>query len=130
MRLSAALLALALALGCGGPALAPSHVSLALDFSANALLQLFVLEEATHSCAGLLGGAPPGTDPTDARSARALNAGGTVTFEVDDLPAEVPLLFYARAVEGGATLADDCVDGVVIPAGGEVTVALQVREAE
>jgi hypothetical protein len=114
---------------CGGPALAPTEVRLALDFSANALLELFVVPESEQRCADLLAGAAPAVEAFS-RPARALNDGGSVTFELDELPAEVALTFYARAVEAGALLSHDCRGGVVIPAGGEVEVRLVVREAE
>lgn len=134
MRLLPSLLALLFLAGCGGPSLAPSQVSLSLDFNANSLLELWVLAESSVSCGDLLGGAAPDGDGVvrhalERKAASALNDGGAVTFEVEDLPAEEPLVFYARALDGAELLSHDCEGEIVIPAGGEVSVQLGVREA-
>lgn len=123
--------------GCGpGVDVANPRVELALDpFGANALLELFVLSTAAAPCAALLDGSVTPDDggvtqhAAEARPARGLNDGAAVRFELEELPAESELTFYARATEGGALLAHDCEDGVVIPANGHVDVELVVREA-
>lgn len=124
--------------GCGPDLeLANPTVRLALDpFGANALLELFVLDGGTASCAALLGGSLSPEDEgvtqhaSAARPAQRLNNGGTLRFDLEELPAERELTFYARAREAGALLAHDCADGVVIPADGHVNLELEVREAQ
>lgn len=120
---------------CGGSvdAVQP-RVTLALDFGANALLELFVLAGASAPCGALLAGdLAPDADrvvqhAAEARPASGLNNAGEVRFDLDELPAEVALTFYARATEGGATLSHDCEPDVLIPADGHVDVQLVVRE--
>lgn len=121
---------------CGGesPRVATTQVELALDFTADALLELYVLDGATVACGDLRAGAtePEGEGVTvhavDRTPASGLNGGGSLTFQLGDLPAEVPLVFFARAVETGVVLARDCEDDVVVPADGEIEVALVVSE--
>lgn len=110
------------------------RVTLALDFGANALLELFVVETSSAACASLLAGELAPDDEgvvqhaAEARPAQGLNDGGQVRFELEELPAEVPLTFYARAKEGVAVLSQDCEDGVVIPPDGHVDLELVVSE--
>lgn len=125
------------ALGCGADVEVHNpRVRLALEpFGANALLELFVVDTAAAACDALLGGDVSPDDEAlsshaaEARPAQGLNDGGEVRFELDELPAERPLTFYARASEAGAVLAQDCQGDVVIPAGGSVDVQLVVEEA-
>ncbi len=129
------LIAAALVSGCGSEIDVDNpRVTLALDFGANALLELFVLDTAAAACPALMGGSLAPDDESlvahaaEARPARGLNAGGELRFELEELPAEVGLTFYARASEGGAVLSQDCDDDVVIPADGHVDIALVVSE--
>lgn len=123
-------------LGCGPDLdVVSPKVRLALDpFGANALLELFVLDTGTAACGSLLDeSVAPGDEgvtqyAAEARPAQRLNNGGSLRFDLEELPAERELTFYARASEGGALLAHDCQDGVVIPADGHVDVELLVRE--
>lgn len=136
-RRLAALLLVTLTAGCGpGVDVHDTRVRLALDpFGANALLELFVLDTAAAPCGALLDGtlAPHDDGVTrhaaEARPAQGLNDGGSVRFELAEVPAERPLTFYARATEAGAVLAHDCEDDVVVPANGHIEVELLVREA-
>jgi hypothetical protein len=131
-HLLAAAFATACLSGCGPePSLVPVSLELAIDFSANALLELHVVDQASADCATLLAAGGPGDADVvafDADPANALNGGGSLTFELEELPAERPLAFYARATEGAATLAQDCDPDVVVPAGGHVDVQLVVAE--
>lgn len=129
------LLIAAVASGCGSAVDVDNpRVTLALDFGANALLELFVLDTAAAPCPALIGGSLAPDDETlvphaaEARPAQGLNEGGELRFELEELPAEIGLTFYARASEGGAVLSQDCDDDVIIPANGHVDIALVVSE--
>jgi hypothetical protein len=123
--LPAALLALS---ACGPqPELRATTVELAIDFSADALLEVAVHEQSSADCAALLGGGSS-AEPlaVDRQAAGGLNGGGSVTLELPELPADVPLAFYASATEAGTLQAEDCRDDVTVPAGGTVEVQLVV----
>lgn len=135
MRGLRALLPLLLAAGAGcgpGPEISVVEVRLPLTFGPDALLEVFVLDEAAVACGALLTGevSPSDKEPFDvARSpADRLNDGGRASFSFEELPAEVPLVFYARASEGGDVLSDACEGGVVIPVDGEVEIRLAIVE--
>lgn len=120
--------------GCGPePTVARTEVRLALDFTADALLELYVVDESSASCGELLGGlAPDSTEITvhavERTPANALNGGGSFGAQLDGLPAEVPLAFFARATELGDVVAQDCEANVVVPTNGNVDVTLVVSE--
>lgn len=112
------------------PALVPVALELALEFDSDALLEVYVHEEARASCASLLDGLDASEDPVADRRVPAsrLNDGGAAQLDFAELPADVALAFYARAIDdGGTVLAEACRDDVVIPSGGEVDVSLTIQ---
>lgn len=127
-------LASLLACGQGAPELVSVQLTLALEFGTDALLEVFVVDAGAADCGALSSGAVDAEasaveDGIRRVPASRLNNGGEAAIDFDELPAEAPLVFYARARGGDQTvLADACQGDVVIPNGGHVDVELKVTE--
>lgn len=125
------LFALLMLSACSAPVVERVSVSLALDFNADTLLEVYATSGA--SC-GTIGAGPPEdvaeVHGVDAVAANQLNEGGQVSLAFDALPAGVELAFVARATEGEALLAIACTDGVVLEVGSDVSVELELLSSE
>jgi hypothetical protein len=117
------------------PSLAEVSLRLPLvEFGANALLEVYVLGGDLMACAGLESDSTaPDADAAaiyalGRKPASSINNEERVTLEFPELPAEIPLVFFARVQENSATLARACQQDVVIASGGAVEVNLRVAE--
>jgi hypothetical protein len=125
------LLPLLLLCACGpAPEVTPVELRLALDFEADALLEVYAASGA--DCAAIEGADDPAdvadVHGVDRRAANGLNGGARAEIAFEALPADVELVFHARAVDTGEVVASACQAGIVIPAGGEVSVELVLTE--
>jgi hypothetical protein len=106
------------------------NMSLALELESNDLLEVYVFDNEANTCSQLLNSSDPdGSERIEKQteSAEGLNE-GVIDFELEELPAEVPLAFYAhvlRTTEG--FLGRDCEDAITIPAGGEIALTLTIE---
>lgn len=121
---------------CGGAEVPLSRVtlSLPLTFDAQTLLEVFVFRAADASCDDL---AQDNVDVealnvADRRLAasRLNETGAAIEVEFEELPAEQPLVFFARAMRASprAVLAHACQSDVRIESGGQVAIELRLVE--
>ena len=132
MKLACLLVLLGVTSACGGAGVDVQRVvlRLPLDFEANDQLEVSVFKEETANCNTIEVGTVDQISPREGREfsrADGLND-GAVNLRFPDLPAEVQLTFYARVLRISEPLASDCVDGIEISDGGNVSVELTVEE--
>lgn len=120
---------------CGGPNVTAEQVvlELPLDFEGNDQLEVSVFLRSTTTCGAITPLTVGDIEPREGRqivAAGGLNGdSGSISLGFEDLPAEQPLVFYARVVRDGDAIATDCSDNnIVINEGERLAVRLVVAE--